>query len=78
MKPVFVVLSSLLLGAGLIPAAPVPYHLKICIVNGCKLGSMGNPITVVYNGPEILLRCKPSIKEFNADPAKFLTGTNPA
>lgn len=73
MKLTLALLSSLLLGASLAFAAPVAYPLKTCLVTGNELGSMGKPITKVYNGQEIKLCCKPCIKKFEANPAKYLS-----
>jgi len=60
-------------------AAPVtaaekakPYPLKVCIVSGNDLDSMGGPITKVHEGQEIKFCCKPCIKKFDANPAKYL------
>lgn len=72
MKLTLALLSSLLLGAGLVSAASASYPLKVCLVSGNELGSMGKPITKVYNGQEIKLCCKPCIKKFDANPAKYL------
>lgn len=49
-----------------------PYLLKTCIVSDNELGSMGKPITKVHNGQEVKFCCKPCIKKFDADPAKYL------
>ena len=72
MKLTLALLSSLLLGASLVSAAPAAYPLKTCVVSGNELGSMGKPITKVYNDQEIKLCCKPCIKKFDANPAKYL------
>ena len=72
MKLTLALLSSLLLGASLASAAPVSYPLKTCLVSGNELGSMGKVITKVYNDQEIKLCCKPCIKKFDANPAKYL------
>ncbi len=45
-----------------------------CIVTGNKLGSMGTPITQVYQGQEIKFCCKPCTKKFAANPGKYLAG----
>ena len=37
-----------------------------------ELGSMGKPITQVYNGQTVKFCCKPCVREFNADPEKYL------
>jgi YHS domain-containing protein len=73
MKLPLALLSSLLLGASLAFAATAAYPLKTCVVSGNELGSMGKPITQVYNGQEIKLCCKPCIKKFDANPAKYLS-----
>jgi len=49
-----------------------PYPLSTCIVSDNDLGSMGPVITKVYNGQEVKFCCKPCVKEFEAEPAKFL------
>jgi hypothetical protein len=38
-----------------------------------RLGSIGKPITKVYNGQEIQLCGKPCIKTFDANPIKDMT-----
>ncbi len=48
------------------------YPLKTCIVTDNELGSMGSPITKVHEGQTVKFCCKPCVKEFGADPAKFL------
>lgn len=73
MKLTLALLSSLLLGASLACAAPAAYPLKTCVVSGNELGSMGKPITKVYENQEIKLCCKPCIKKFDANPAKYLS-----
>ncbi len=49
-----------------------PYPLKTCLVSGNTLGSMGDPVTKVYNGQEIKFCCKPCVKKFEANQAKYL------
>ena len=49
-----------------------PYPLKVCLVSGNELGSMGKPITKVYGSQEIKFCCKPCIKKFEANKAKYL------
>ncbi len=48
-----------------------PYPLKTCLVSGNTLGSMGDPVTKVYNGQEIKFCCKPCVKKFEANQAKY-------
>lgn len=49
------------------------YPLKNCLVSGNDLDSMGGPITKVYDGQEIKFCCKPCIKKFEANQAKYLS-----
>ena len=49
-----------------------PYPLQVCIVTDNELGSMGAPITMVHEGQIVKFCCKPCVKEFKADPAKYL------
>ena len=74
-------LTTALLGLALIACSSTnpanaadakPYPLKTCLVSGNELGSMGKPVTKVYNGQEIKFCCKPCIKKFEANPAKYL------
>ncbi len=53
-------------------AADNPYPLDTCIVSGNKLGSMGNVIVKSHGGREIKFCCKPCVKKFDANPAKYL------
>ena len=48
------------------------YPLKVCVVSGEKLGSMGKPHVIKYEGTEVQFCCKSCLKEFNADPKKFI------
>lgn len=67
---------ALALFASLMPApaeaATKPYPLKVCIVSGNELGSMGKVITKTHGDQEIKLCCKPCIKKFDKEPAKYL------
>ena len=53
-------------------AAVKPYPLDVCIVSGEKLGSMGEPITIVHEGQEIKFCCDSCPPKFKKDPAKYL------
>ncbi len=66
------ILSILFVSASLLSAAPGAYPLKTCLVSDNELGSMGRPITKVYKDQEVKLCCKPCIKKFDANPAKYL------
>ena len=50
-----------------------PYPLKTCIVTDNELGSMGDPITQVYQGQQVKFCCKACIAKFHKDPAKYLS-----
>lgn len=63
--------------AGAESASAKPYPLEVCLVSGEPLGSMGDPVVLVHEGQEIKLCCKDCIKEFESDPAKFLTKLKP-
>lgn len=75
-----ILLATLLLSLGLVSCAGTsttsgakPYPLKVCLVTGNDLESMGGPVSTVYNGQEIKFCCKPCLKKFEANPAKYLS-----
>ncbi|MBP6782474.1 MAG: hypothetical protein KA152_01705 [Verrucomicrobiales bacterium] len=73
LKLTLILLSGLLLtGAGLLSAANAPYPLKVCLVSGEELGTMGKPVVKVYDGKEIKFCCKSCVKKFEANKAKYL------
>ena len=53
-------------------AADKAYPLDTCIVSGNKLGSMGKVVVKSHEGQEIKFCCKPCVKKFDANPAKYL------
>ena len=57
-------------------AADTPYPLDTCIVSGNKLGSMGKVVVKSHEGQEIKFCCKPCVKKFDANPAKYLAKLN--
>ena len=69
---IITLLTTALLGLSLSAADVKPYPLKNCLVSGNELGSMGKPITKVYGSQEIKFCCKPCIKKFDANPAKYM------
>lgn len=70
-------LASAVLALGLASCASTspgakPYPLKTCIVTGNELGSMGTPVTKVFQGREIKFCCKACVAKFDANPQKYL------
>ncbi|MFA6544126.1 MAG: efflux RND transporter periplasmic adaptor subunit [Limisphaerales bacterium] len=55
-----------------LPEGVKPYPLNVCIVGGEKLGSMGEPISLIYQGQQVKFCCGGCQPEFEKDPAKFL------
>ena len=49
-----------------------PYPLTKCIVTDEKLGEHGKPYVFTHEGQEIKMCCKDCLKDFKAEPAKFL------
>lgn len=49
-----------------------PYPLDTCLVSDEKLGSMGKPYVLIYEGQEIKLCCKGCEKGFKKEPAKYM------
>ncbi len=52
--------------------APDNYPLKTCVVTGEKLGSMGEPFVVKYQGKTVKFCCSACLKDFNKDTAKYM------
>jgi len=75
MKLTLALLSSLLLGAGILSAAdagvPASYPLKKCVVSNEDLGTMGKAVKVTHEGTDVYLCCKSCTKKFTAEAAKF-------
>ncbi len=75
MKKILLIITAsiLLLGCGTTSIANAkPYPLKICIASDNELGSMGEPVVIVHEGQTIKFCCKPCIKKFKKNPAKYL------
>ena len=49
-----------------------PYPLEKCIVSDEKLGEMGKPVVLTYEGQEMKFCCKDCVKKFNKEPAKYI------
>lgn len=78
----FVALSALLFGlascaspggsTGQAQTGIKHYTSDKCIVTDNKLGSMGDPVTIIYKNQEVKFCCKPCVAKFNAHPDKYL------
>jgi|SRR5208282_1974194 len=53
-------------------AKPKPYPFDTCLVDGMKLGSMGDPYVFVYQGQEIKFCCSGCKPIFLQDPDKYM------
>ena len=52
---------------------PASYPLKKCVVSDEAFGGeMGKPIKVTHDGTDVYLCCKSCLKDFKADPAKYV------
>ena len=49
-----------------------PYPLKTCVVTDEKLGEMGEPYVMEYEGREIKFCCRGCVKDFKKEPAKYI------
>lgn len=54
----------------------IPYPKITCLVSGEKLGEMGIPPQLEYQGQQIKFCCKSCIPKFEAEPAKYLSQLN--
>lgn len=57
---------------GDLAAQKAAYPLKVCLVEGSELGSMGEPAEYVHEGRLVLFCCKGCTEDFQADPSKYL------
>lgn len=53
-------------------SAAKTYPLDVCLVSGEKLGSMGEPVSIVHEGQEIKFCCDSCLPKFKKDPEKYL------
>lgn len=62
------------------PVAHVPadYPLKVCVVSGEDLGSMGKPVKIEHGDDTAYLCCSSCIDKFNATPDKYIAKLKPA
>lgn len=70
---ILVALAAVGFGTMALAAEAKPaYPLTTCVVSGEKLGEMGPPVVINYQGTEVRFCCNGCVKKFNADPAKYL------
>jgi YHS domain-containing protein len=50
-----------------------PYSPTTCPVSGEKLGEMGAPVSIDYQGKKLSFCCDSCIAKFQKDPAKYLS-----
>ena len=76
MRQILLLAGAILLLQGCVttgsPSNAKPPPLDNCIVSENKLGSMGEPAKIVHEGQVIRFCCKPCIKKFKRNPAKYL------
>ena len=56
----------------LMPALAKTYPLKTCVVSGEELGSMGDPIDMMYGHRLVRLCCKGCVRKYKKDPAALV------
>ena len=49
------------------------YPLKVCVVSGEELGSMGDPVVIEHEGTTVKFCCKNCVPDFKEDPSKYLS-----
>ncbi|MCP3914282.1 MAG: hypothetical protein GY711_01865 [bacterium] len=54
------------------------YTMKECLVSGEALGSMGEPVDVLYGTQLVRLCCRGCVKGFHKEPAKYVAKLTPA
>ncbi|MBL9198891.1 MAG: hypothetical protein JNL39_00235 [Opitutaceae bacterium] len=54
-----------------------PYPLKVCLVTDNDLDSMGDEVSIVFEGQVIKFCCAPCEKKFRANPARYLAKLAP-
>ncbi|MCC7145201.1 MAG: hypothetical protein IT443_02010 [Phycisphaeraceae bacterium] len=55
-----------------VPGVPGPYPMDVCPVSGGKLGAMGKPFVLTYEGQEVKLCCPSCETRFRKDPKQYL------
>jgi hypothetical protein len=59
-------------GQGKSPTTKPAYPLTTCVVSGEKLGEMGKPKVIEYEGREVQFCCPSCEKDFRKDAPKYL------
>ena len=54
------------------PTTKPAYPLTTCVVSGEKLGEMGKPDVIQFEGREVQFCCPDCEKDFKKDPVKYL------
>lgn len=76
MKSIRLILSAVVFSLSSLYAAdgiPASYPLKKCVVSDEAFGGeMGKPVKVTHEGTDVYLCCKSCLKDFKADPAKYV------
>ena len=72
LETTLIALFALVLASPAKDAKPKSYPLKVYIVSGAKLESMGKSVTIVHKGQDVKFCCKAGIKKFTKDPKKYL------
>lgn len=81
MKTILSALTAFVFSLSLLHAAdtkapegvPASYPLKKCVVSDEAFGGeMGKPVKVTHEGTDVYLCCKSCMKDFKADPAKYV------
>jgi len=52
-------------------SAAAAYPLTTCVVSGEKLGEMGKPVVMNYQGTEVRFCCAMCVDQFKKDPTKY-------
>lgn len=72
MKTKIALLAALATAVSCATSGVKPYTSDECLVSGNKLGSMGTPVTRVYQNQEVKFCCAPCTKKFDKNPEKYL------
>lgn len=65
-------MKHLLTSLSLLIAPVAMADVSTCPVSGEKLGEMGTPVSIDYQGKKVSFCCDSCISKFQKDPAKYL------